>query len=314
MFAAAVAAVAMFANSEQARRANAADRKRINNLVNSLQDPNFNVSKIDPEDFAVLEKYSPEVADFVVEQAPELVKAVSQGAVAGRDAQMEALERYRGLGKTGEDTQSRILRDQALQAAQIQNQGQQAAIMDRFARQGQAGSGNQLVAQLMAQQAAGQNATQSSQDAANQAYNVRLDALKSGAQLGGQIRNEDIDLEAMNTDRMNAYNQRFAANKNAYNQNAADTRNQGQLFNLKTKQALGNAKYQAAQDYQNRLNDMEQQKFNNQANRINMLSGNAATNMNARTGEAQDRNNIISGAMDMYNSYEDREARKKQYQ
>lgn len=272
------------------------ERDQVDKIIDAVKDPSFDISKLAPEDYKLLEKYQPQVAAYVAEKAPTLVTASGEGATQGRAAQMAALDRYRQLGQTGDDSQSRIMRDQALQAAQVQNQGQQASIMDKYAQQGQGGSGNQLIAQLMAQQNAGRNAQQSSQQAASDSYNQRLQALKEGASLGGTVRNEDVNLEGQNANILNSYNQRFAANQNLYNQYAANTNNDASKYNINMAQTIADRnvgqRNQAASDYQNRYNASQQQQYQNAMDRAGQVAGNQNARIDETKGVAADRENI----------------------
>lgn len=269
------------------------ERDKVDGIIGAIKDPNFDYNKLSPQDYQLLQKYQPQVAAFVAEKAPTLVKADSAGALAGRAAQMQALEKYRQLGQTGEDSQSRIMRDQALQAAQSQNQGQQASIMDQFQRQGQGGSGNNLVAALLAQQGAGRNATMASQQAGTDAMQQRLQALKEGASLGGTVRGEDVNMEGQNANILNSYNQRFAANQNLFNQYAANTQNDAQRYNIGAAQQIANMntgqQNQASNDYQNRYNALQQQQFGDASNKANMSIGNQNNRIQETKQVAADR-------------------------
>lgn len=242
-------------------------RGRIEDMITAMRSPDFDFSKITPEDYVVLQQYYPQIANYVEEVAPQQIKAMSEGAVTGRQAQMEALDRYRQLGRTGDDVESRIMRQRALDEAASQNRAQQGAIQESFARRGMGGSGNELVSALLTQQGAAQRGSSNAQQAALDSYQRRLDALRSGSQLGSQIRGEDVDLEGRNVGILNDYNQRFAANRNKYNQYAADLANKGQMYNIEQNQSAADrnveGRNKASSDYQNRYNDLQQQSFNN---------------------------------------------------
>lgn len=274
-----------YINAEETKKAVGKQRDKIDKIIDSLKNPDLDFRKIKPEDYKLLARYEPKIAQFVAEKNPELVSDQGAGAVAGRASQMAALNNYRQLGQNGDDLQSRIATNRALQAAAQQNQGQQASIMDQFARRGQAGSGNSLIAQLMAQQGSDQRAQQGSQQAALDSTNRRLEALRQGAALGGTVRGEDVNLSGQNAAILNDYNKRFATNQNLYNQYAADESNSAQKFNMGNAQDIANKNVsqgnQSAQDYQNRYNQLSQQQYGNTLGRANMSIG----NRNAIIGE-----------------------------
>lgn len=295
--------IANYMSSQDAAKATKKQLARMEAIANAIQDPKFDTRLLSLDDYELAAKYIPELASYIEEQAPQLAEASSPDAMAGRAAQMAALDRYRNLGATGEDVQSKLLNAQALKAAQIQNQGQQGAIQQNFAQRGIGGSGMEYVQALMAQQGAGQQASNAAQNSAMQAYNTRLNALREGAELGGQIRGEDVDLSTKNAAAMNDYNQRMAASRNQYAQGNADIRNRAQAQNIAAQQAVMNAntaqKNQYRQDRQTMLNNLENQKFNAAAQKAGLRMGVAGQGLqNIQNNAASNANmiNSLSGA------------------
>jgi hypothetical protein len=286
-------------NSEKARKANKAELERMEGIVNALQNPSFNTADLTPEDYRLAQKFVPEIASYIEETAPQVVRGESEGATRGLEAQMAALQKFRNLSDTGDDTQSQLLREKALRAAQVQNQGQQAAIQQNFAQRGIAGSPMEYVAALMGQQGAGQDATLASQDAAMDAYGRRLQAMKDSASLGGQIRDTELDVEAKNAAIINGYNERAARNRNVYNRYAADTMNDGQRFNIGAMQDVMNKNTAQRNLYQrsNRdyRNEMGQQDFQNQMNKASLATGQGQAAMQNNMQNARDVNQAIAG-------------------
>ncbi len=276
---------------------------KMDRLIKEIGTPNFDYSKITPEEYKYLQDYKPEIANFVAEKNPTLVSADSADAVAGRSAQMAALDRYRGLGKTGDDVYSQLMKDRALADAATQNRGQQQSIESSFARRGQLGSGNQLVSALLAQQGANMNATSSAQQAAADSYNRRLEALKQGAALGGDVRNQEVDLSARNAGILNDYNQRFAQNQNSYNQYASGLKNDASQQNISNRQSLNNAnvdmRNKATQDYLSRYNTLKQGDYDNSMDHAAARLGVLDRKIGATQQKAQDEMAAISGAVNL---------------
>lgn len=292
-------------NQQETERQANKERDKLDKIIKRLKLPNFDYTKITPEEYRVLKDFAPEIAAYAEEKNPKLIELGAQSGI-GRDAQMEALDRYRQLGRTGEDVQSRLLQDAALRDSAIQAQGQRASIQDQMARRGQGGGGLDLAAQLMAQQSADQRGALQSQQAAMNSYNARLDALKQGANLGGQIRGEDMNLASRNADITNAYNQRFAQNQNQYNQYASGLRNQAQLTNMQAAQNAADqnvgGRNQANQDYQNRFNQMQQQQFGNQAQIAGMRAGVQNQRIQDAMNRGKDREASMAGTRQMIGS------------
>lgn len=287
-----------YLESDKARGANKSEIARLQGLLDKTSLPEFDTSMITPEEYRVLEKYSPEIAPYVQEAAPETIKADSEGAMRGREAQMRALDRLTALGQTGEDTQSKILQDRALAAAAAQNQGQQEAIKQSQARRGMSGSGMELVQSLLAQQEGNRAAQSASQQAALDAYNRRLQSMIDSAALGEDIRNSDVNLETRNADIINDYNQRQAQRRQAYENAAADTRNKAQASNLDLAQEIAMKNIDARNAARTRKQDMDNDAaakiFDAEMAKYGSQSGISQQKIGSTTQAAQDKAQMYS--------------------
>lgn len=279
-------ATAVMNNSEaaKARGAKKDEIERMKAIAAALKNPQFDTRLLLPEDYALAEKYSPALAEYIQQKAPVLVQANSQGAVAGRQAQMQTLGKFQNLAQTGEDAQSQMLRENAMNAAARQNAAQQGAIKSRFEQQGRGGSAMDYVSSLIAQQGANQAAHGSAQDAAMQAYNTRIQAARDAAQLGGRIRGEDVDVESQNANTINNYNSQMANSYQRYLNERADTQNRAQMYNIEMTQKVKNAntaqKNAAILGHQGVINGQRQAQFNNDVNRGNIAIGVGGTSIN----------------------------------
>ncbi len=281
-------------------------RRKVDDIIKKIKEPDFDFTKISPEDYKVLQKYEPEVADFVVEKNPTLVLSSKDGDF-GRETQMDALSKYRNLSKTGEDAQSRLLTDSALRDSAIQDQGQRASIQDDMARRGMSGSGLDLASQLMAQQGSSQRGTLAAQQQAMNAYNTRLDALKNSENLGGQIRSDDLNLAAQNAAISNDYNQRYAQNQNNYNQYASGERNDAQRMNISAAQQAADQNVEnrnaSAKSYQDMVNSLKQQQFGNSVTKQGMLADNAQGRVQDAINAGKDREASMAATRGMIASF-----------
>jgi hypothetical protein len=271
-------------NAAKARDANKAELDKIEQKFNELVPPeydmsitdppeqitqrikspefanaNFDLKSFTPEDYKLVGKYAPEVAQLVKEAAPTLINKTGD-MKTGRDAQLKALQRFSQIGAGEFDPEYQEAVTKSRLNAQAEAQSRQNSILQDFARRGQANSGLSLAAQIGgASNAMNTNAMQGL-EAASQAYQNRLNALSQGAQLGSQISNEDRSLQAQNADIINAFNQRMAAGQNQYEQNRANMLNQAQLQNLQAAQGIANqnteARNQAALADRNRLDEL----------------------------------------------------------
>lgn len=231
---------AQWVNSSNADKASKAEREKMQEVIDKMGSPNFDPSSFTSEEYAIAAKYVPQLANYIEEQAPQTVKATADGQ-AGREAQMSALSKLRNLSDTGEDLQSQVMRQRALGEAAAQNQAQQATIQQNAAQRGVGGSGMEFMQAMMNQQGSNQAASRNAQDAALAAYQTRLDAMRQGAALGGQVRESDVSEQARNAGIINDYNQRKAAEANRYQQYIANANNQAQQYNIGNQQRVADA-------------------------------------------------------------------------
>lgn len=296
--ASAAGAIGNYYTNKENQRARERETGHIENLINALQDPQFDLSYLTPEDYKLLKEYKPEVAAYVAERAPQLVTGAGPGAQEGLDAQLSALQKYRDLSASGEDIQSRVLRDRALRQAQIQNQGQQGQIMNSFQRRGAGGSGMELAARLIGQQGSNLAGQRSAEQAAMDAYNTKLMALRESANLGGDIRKSEVALEGKNAGTINDWNQRMANSYRGWTADRANTLNDAQYKNLIANQNIANAnvgqRNQSKTAYQNLRNKYAQQRYENDVGKVGLRTGVANQRMGNAAASAQEQKDMIN--------------------
>ena len=184
---------------------------------------------IDPKLLGEVARYSPDIATFVQEKAPQLI----QEAQSGREQQIqrEALQKYAAMSETGRDVISEAQREQALFEADARAKQRQQRLLEGLRRQGQLGSGAALAAQLQTEQGERVAARQEALQGVQQAEMRRREALGQAASLAGQLRGQNLQVESANVGTMNAFNQRLANAKNMYNQYVSGAQNQAQMIN-----------------------------------------------------------------------------------
>lgn len=318
--------LAQFISSEKGRKESAANLNKIKAIYEKMQTPNFDssspdqpefdVSRLTPEDYKVLAQYVPTVAQQVKEVAPEVVKETAD-MKTGRQAQMDALSRLRRVGSGEADPEFQDKMSQASRQASIDAQSKIDSILQGQARRGLLGSGNQMAAQLQGATASMDRNAQMGSSAAAESYRNQLQALRDSASLGGQVRSADESMQSRNADIINAYNARGANSAQQWQNNRAATLNNAQQYNLAQNQAAADkntsqnndyAKYNqqygnqmAQQGYQNQvaerdaLNNLRQTTFADQMNINAGMSGAFQGMSTAAMGAAQDRNQAIGG-------------------
>lgn len=318
--------LAQYLNGQEARKQTSANLEQIRGIYNKMQVPSFDESgtpvpkfdmrKLTPEDYKVLQQYVPEVADQVKEIAPQVIQQTGDMGT-GRSAQLQALQQLRGLGSGQTDPAFEARMQQASRQASADSQSKIDAITQSQERRGLLGSGNQLAAQLQAATGGMDMQAQMGSQAAMESYRNQLQALRDSAQLGGQIRGEDQSMQAQNAGIINAYNQRTAQAGQQYQDYRANLLNQGQLHNQGLAQDLANRNVENANRYaqynqqnynqmqqqnygdlvgqKQALNDLRQRGFGDQMNINSGLSG-AFTGMNTNINQSTaDTNRAIGG-------------------
>lgn len=202
---------------------------------------------IKPELLQKAAEFVPDIANFVQENAPQLI--TEAGAAAEKRIQRQALQKYAAQAETGRDVISEAQREQALFEADARAKQRQQALMEKMRQQGMLGSGAALAAQMQTEQATAQEARQASLQGAQEAEMRRRQALGEAAQLAGQLRQANVNVESANVQTMNAFNQRLANARNLYNQYASGQRNQSQMENQRREMARQAANLQTANQY-----------------------------------------------------------------
>jgi hypothetical protein len=224
-----------------------------------MEAPKFNLDALKPEQFKLIGKMDPQIAAYVAEANPKLIERTKDMDTA-RQAQMSALRRFQDIGKGEFDPQYAEAVQKAARSAQGEAQSRQASIMQDFARRGFAGSGLNLASQMGAASQSMDRTAAANQAAASEAYRNRLNALMQGAQLGGQINQEDVGLQSRNADIINGFNERMSRNRQAYENQRVAALNNAQQYNLGTAQGLANMNVNAAnenaQGHQRRLDEL----------------------------------------------------------
>jgi len=211
------------------------------------QAPQFDTSRLNPEDLKLVGKYTPQLAPYIAESNPELIKQSGE-AMQGRAAQKNALQKYMQMGETGDDAISAQESAMAQRRAGADAKSRLDSLQQSYARRGQGGAGLQMASQLAASQGSSDMQAQAQMQAAADAQRRRLGALASGAQLGGQIYNQEMDLAQDNAGIINNFNQRMASARQNFENRRAEDMNMANRYNLGVEQELSNRNTGARND------------------------------------------------------------------
>ena len=216
--------------------------------------PDETWENINPQLLTEAAKFSPDIAAFVEENAPQLIQEAD--SATEKRIQRQALQSYAAQAETGRDVISEAQQEQALFEADARAKSRRNQLMESLRRQGALGSGAGLVAQLQGEQAEQQAAREQSLRAVQEAEQRRRQSLSQAASLSGQIRGQNLNVESANVGTMNAYNQRLANARNLYNQYTSGERNQAQQINQNREIARQSSNINTANEYA-RMNRMQ---------------------------------------------------------
>lgn len=274
--------------------------KAIQDAYANVNNVNFDLSSLTPEQKAAVGQLSPEQLQALEMPSAQTVQDNGQG----RAAQIKALQSLQQLGQGGLNAQDRADLLQANNAAAQQNRGAQEAILSNQRARGVGGGGAELAARMAAQQAAANTASQNSNQIAANARQRALQAMQAAGITGSDLRNSDLNLASRNADIINAFNQANFVNKQQIaNQNVAN-RNEAQGFNLSNAQNLSNSNVDtnnAFKQYnQQNQNALRQQTFSNDMAKLNGqagAAGSAAQYQNANAAGQQAQNQGVGKAL-----------------
>ncbi len=302
--------IAQYMNSEQARKASAKERQKMSEALQKIQEPGFDFSNITPEEYKVIGKYVPQVAQYVAEANPTLIEKSGQ-MKEGQGAMLDALRQYKNIAQSNSDPAFQAQMDLAARKTQAEAQSRQESALLAAQRRGQGGSLASLGAQLQGGSAAMDRNAEMGKNAAIEAYRNKLDAMRQSAALGGQVYAQDEGYQRNNADIVNSYNARAATGRQNYLNNSADTLNSAQRVNLQAAQGAADsnvaARNSAALANRDRVNALRQQVYGNTMAKYGQQVNNSNANVQGINSAAQDRNQAMQSVAGIAGAYADRQ-------
>jgi hypothetical protein len=251
-------------------------------IENGYQMPEFNQEPLTTEEFAFLEAYVPELAEFVADKAPETV--TEAGSRQEIRTQREALQRLMQQSQQGDDAIARASREKALGDATAREQSLRQRALSQLAQQGMLSGADRLTAEQEAISSSMAQARAESLQAAAQQQARRQEALARATQLADNMRRSNLAKERSNVDIMNQFNQRATMRRQQHLDKVAQTRNQAQQYNNQMKQEIANrntALRNAMAKYEQQRRDRYEQARVDAANqKLGMQQGIATTQYN----------------------------------
>lgn len=295
---AAGSALMQYMNSKDAQRLSEAERKKLEEMLAKIEDPQFDTSDITPEEYRVVSRYVPEVANFVAEERPEIVQLASEDAKRGRSAFREGLM---ALQRAATDATERNLSiDEALSAAREESGARDASIAQSFAARGVGGGGLEALLRANAGQQGAKTAAEVTRRATRDSMRSQLENMVRAAEMGRTLTEDERRTEEGNVGIINSWNQRDAAAKRNFAQTAADTRNDAQRMNVNMDNEVGfkntSARNAAKEEGVGRRNTLAQRGFDNAVTRVTGARQNANMARDDYGNAAMQGNATIAGA------------------
>jgi hypothetical protein len=274
--------------AKQAMKTASAEHQRalqeaITQLENNWKVPEYDRTPLTPQQYEILAKYTPTIAQYTEEKAPQML--TGKGAQESIAVQKDALRKLQAQSN-GVDEQDLAQREMATTQAQNRLTGQRANILRDMAARGLSGSGQELMANISAANSQEEMARQEGLQAAAAGSQRRSAALRDMMGLAGQMRTSSENQERSNVDVMNAFNQRAAMNKNSYDKYKAQEQQAANFANQQNMQNVGNQNVALANDYakynQGRADRIESDVTSNNNDKLrNILAAKTGASANA---------------------------------
>lgn len=192
------------------------------------------------------------------------------------DAQMSALRDFGEIAdKEGYDAQAMAAYDELRNRLRGELQGNTENIRAEMARRGMSGSGLEAASRLSANQAAAQASGTEAVQIASQAEQRALDALKSKAELAGEIRGQSFDEQSRIADALDAIQKFNVQSRQDVQQRNVGARNVAQEYNLSRDQDIANMNVGQADREETARRRAYEQTFQDQLAKGQTMSGQA---------------------------------------
>lgn len=193
--------------------------------------PEYSSQSYSPEKLSLEGQFNPEGYEVVKPMEQQLVEYSGTGKEANA-ARLAALRKYSSIAEDGYDPTLSVGLENASLKAQQDAQSRTQSILQDYARRGGLTGGVNLAAQLQASSDAMGRGAAEGKAAALAAYQNKLNALASGSSLAGQISDQDLYKNRLNSEIVNNINNKYTSNFQNMLIDRANRKNQADLFNL----------------------------------------------------------------------------------
>lgn len=247
--------------------------KKAVEVLERLQDPEFDWSEITAPELKVFAQYFPETYSAVV---PDQVKTVVESPEL-RLSELRSLKKYEQMADEGLPLEERLAGQEAGRRISAEaGRAQEGAIQDVAAR-GRLGTSDELGARLTADQSMMELERGLGADLAQQGIGARRAGLEGAAGMAGQIRGEDFRAESENANIMNRLAEFISNQKTEENMRNAQTRQAAAWENADQSQRIGEAnelaRYNAGTENLDRKNQLKSALADYRFRKAGALSG-----------------------------------------
>lgn len=291
---------------QQGRDAQGRYQQQIREIMDRINSewklPDYDKTPLTQEEYTVLNMYAPQVAGFIQQQAPELLKNVSN---EGTQAQSQALTQLGELSKGGEDVGTKAEYEAANMSADQALRSNRANALAALAQRGLGNSGATLNADIGAGLGAAEQQRKAALQAASDASQRRIQAIQGLGNLGSQVAQQKQQGEEFNANTLNKYNELLANRRQQYENYVADIQNQANMYNQQQSQNTANAntgiRNQTNIMNRQRNDAMENAMANAQNEKLRTMSGMQSGAAQQQLGydqqQSQNMTNMFLGAM-----------------
>ena len=242
--------------------------------VKTLEDvstPGLNDLKVDLNELVVVGQLTPEEADAILQEASAMEDIQQDPEL--RQNQLSAIAALEEIANEGGmNAQDRSKLEQLKTELAGQEQGKRQAILQGAQERGVGGSGIELASQMQNQQSSATRASQQGMDIQAQSEQRALEAILQGAQMSGDVRDQDFSEQARVAEAADAINKFNTANRQQTEFTNVDARNQAQAQNLAEQQRVADTNVDIQNQQQAADATAYQQAYNNEMGKAGALA------------------------------------------
>ena len=269
--------------------------EEITRLYRELDLPNFDLRDIDAPQLLEVAARSPELFQAHIEGQASL----PEDSPEMRRSQLGNLAHFARMRDEGLPLGERLRGDELQrEVAREASRARESSLQD-LQRRGRLGGGAELAARMAGNQQASELARGLGSDLMRESVQNRLRGALAGADLGSNMRLQDISLSGQRADMLNRWNQMVSQMTTAANQQNAMARERSQAANVESRQGRADTnalnRYYADQQNQARQNTLAQQQFGNRMNRAGGIASGLGGESQAGYAEQAARRGNVTG-------------------